>query len=616
MKKKVLVIEDVPALRDDIIYTLECMNFEVIGAANGIIGVQLAQQHLPDLIICDIMMPELDGYGVLQTLSQIEETATIPFIFLTAKADKSDIRQGMNLGADDYLIKPFTLDELTKAIAVRLTKQAVRKKVESKLRESETQFRQLAQREELLNRLTKQIRESLEIKTILNTTLTAIRHLLRIHRCSFLWYRADVETPYFEIIDESLDPDLTNIPNQNPLHEVVALGEVILRLNIFQSNDISTENQLDGASRYQLTSQGFSSILAVTIKLLSGKIGVIVCEHFYQTRVWNNNEVELLQAVGDQLAIAIDQAQLYAQSRFTAATAQIQTAQLEQALNKLQQTQSQLIQTEKMSSLGQMVAGVAHEINNPVNFIYGNVQYIRSYVKELIELLQLYQHDYPEPSPQIQEQAEEIDLNFIMEDFPKILDSMKMGADRIREIVLSLRNFSRLDEAEKKPVNIDEGIDNTLLILQNRLKANSNRPAIEVVKEYGELPRVDCYAGQLNQVFMNLLVNAIDALDDYSSKRSPQENKETPSEIKIRTEFLAPECVIIAIKDNGPGMNENVKKRLFDPFFTTKPVGQGTGLGLSISYQIVVEKHGGKIECISSPGQGTEFSIVIPVGQQ
>ncbi|MBD2310577.1 PAS domain-containing protein [Desertifilum sp. FACHB-1129] len=289
---------------------------------------------------------------------------------------------------------------------------------------------------------------------------------------------------------------------------------------------------------------------------------------------------------------------------------------IQKALEELQQTQAQLIQSEKMSSLGQLVAGVAHEINNPVNFIYGNLAPAREYTSDLLELLHSYQTTYPNPSPEILDQIEEIDLEFLIEDLPRLLSSMEVGADRIRQIVLSLRNFSRLDEAEMKAVDIHEGIDSTLLILQNRLKFKADRPAIAILKDYSRLPRIECYAGQLNQVFMNILTNAIDALEEYNKQRSLAEIQANPSTIQITTHHLLETArVAISIKDNGPGMSESVRSRLFNPFFTTKPVGQGTGLGLAISHQIIVEKHGGSLQCTSQLGQGSEFRIEIPLRQ-
>ncbi len=295
---------------------------------------------------------------------------------------------------------------------------------------------------------------------------------------------------------------------------------------------------------------------------------------------------------------------------------QERTNELELALHNLQKTQAQLIQTEKMSSLGQMVAGVAHEINNPVSFVYGNLTYANQYTQDLLNLVSLYQQHDPNPAQEIQEQIAAIDLDFLIEDLPKILSSMKVGAERISQIVLTLRNFSRLDEAQMKQVDIHEGIDSTLLILQHLLKAHGKHPSIEVIKEYGTLPLVQCYAGQLNQVFMNILANAIDALNSYNTQRSPSEIQSNPSTIRIRTEMLGSDYVTVRIADNGSGMTEEVRGKLFDPFFTTKPVGKGTGLGLSISYQIVVEKHGGVLKCVSQPGQGAEFWIEIPVVQK
>lgn len=304
------------------------------------------------------------------------------------------------------------------------------------------------------------------------------------------------------------------------------------------------------------------------------------------------------------------------QKESLAFTATAQAAQLETTLRDLQKTQAQLIQTEKMSSLGQLVAGVAHEINNPVNFIYGNLTHVSDYTQDLLHLIELYQRSYPKPDPAIETYMDEMDMEFLTEDLPKTLTSMRVGADRIRQIVLTLRNFSRLDEADMKPVNIHDGIDSTLLILQNRLKARSDHPSIQVIKQYGDLPEVECYAGQLNQVFMNLINNAVDALYQRDEQRTAKEMVENPSTITLSTRLIDPTWVAICIKDNGSGMTESVRERLFDPFFTTKPVGHGTGLGLSISYQIVVDKHGGKLKCVSAPERGAEFWIMIPISQR
>ncbi|MCL1464974.1 ATP-binding protein [Argonema galeatum] len=285
-----------------------------------------------------------------------------------------------------------------------------------------------------------------------------------------------------------------------------------------------------------------------------------------------------------------------------------QAAELEQTLHALQKTQTQLIQTEKMSSLGQLVAGVAHEINNPVTCIYSNLPHANQYIEDLLNLVKLYAKHYPEPHEEIEDKAEAIDLEFLREDLPKIMSAMHQGSERIREIILSLRNFSRMDEKQMKPVDIHQGIDSTLLILHHRIKGTAGYPEIQIIKEYGKVPPVNCYLGQVNQVFMNLLSNAIDALEMGTGK-----NNQFPiPTIWISTEVVD-DFVRIHIADNGPGMTEETHRNMFEPFFTTKPAGKGTGLGLSISCQIVEEKHGGKLECTSTPGQGTEFTIEIPI---
>ena len=291
------------------------------------------------------------------------------------------------------------------------------------------------------------------------------------------------------------------------------------------------------------------------------------------------------------------------------------TSELKTALQQVQQSQVQLVQSEKMAVLGQLVAGIAHEINNPVNFILGNLDYTKEYTKSLLGFVQLYQKHYPNPVAEIQDHAKELDLEFLQEDLLKILDSMKMGTDRICEIVRSLRNFSHVDEAERKAVDIHEGIKSTLLILQHRLKSNSEHPAIQVIQEYGQLPLIECYAGSLNQVFMNILANAIDALEEFSAKHTYQENQKNPRQIIIRTSIIDSQVVQIAIADNGAGIPEEIQQRIFDPFFTTKPVGKGTGMGMSISYQIITKKHHGKLLCNSTLNKGAEFIIQIPLRQ-
>ncbi|MGL5081090.1 MAG: sensor histidine kinase [Microcoleaceae cyanobacterium] len=323
-----------------------------------------------------------------------------------------------------------------------------------------------------------------------------------------------------------------------------------------------------------------------------------------------NQLIHSVKQLLQQQQVAKEQLETYSQSL------ESKIVERNQLLEELQRAQVQMVQSEKMSALGQMVAGIAHEINNPVNFIHGNLTHIQEYTDNLLDFVQLYQDHYPDPGPEIEAGAEELDIEFIQADLSKVLDSMKMGTGRIRQIVLSLRNFSRLDEADFKAVDLHEGIDSTLLILQHRLKETSDHPAIQVRREYGSLPPVECYPSQLNQALMNILVNATDALEEANAKRTNQQIKEDPSQIRIQTSRIDENWVKIVISDNGVGIPELVRQRIFDPFFTTKAIGKGTGLGMSISHQIVVEKHGGTLECCSVQGKGTEFILKIPIQQQ
>ncbi|MBW4634435.1 MAG: AAA family ATPase [Iphinoe sp. HA4291-MV1] len=392
------------------------------------------------------------------------------------------------------------------------------------------------------------------------------------------------------------------------------------------------------------------SLLCIPIINQGKLLGILYLENNLATAAFTRDRVELLKLITTQAAISLENAILYQNlsqanerleeySRTLEAKVDQRTQELyeknqrlKQALEELQNTQIQLIQSEKMSSLGQMAAGIAHEINNPINFIHGNVVHANEYVKDLLDLIAVYQHEYPNPSPQVHRKAFEIDLDFLVTDLPKLLDSMNVGTTRVRNIILGLRNFSHLDQAEMKPVDIHEGLDNTLMILQHRLKGKDKYPEIEIIKEYGQLPKISCYAGQLNQVFMNILCNAIDALQELfvnnhtlrksslSASTSYDEDKgqtkKDKGQIRIRTELTNSSTVRIQIADNGPGMTQEVRQKIFDPFFTTKPIGSGTGLGLSISYQIVVDKHKGQLTCHSTPGQGTEFIVEIPTKQK
>ncbi|MEG4809335.1 GAF domain-containing protein [Microcoleus sp. F8-D3] len=521
--------------------------------------------------------------------------------------------------------------------------QTLNANLERQVLERTAQLQKSLDFSKVLTRVRDQIRSTLDLKTILQTIVREVRVLLDTDRTVIYQFVAGEQG---EVVVEAVRGQWQSILGIKSPQECFPEGsDCFYRAGRVRAiNDIYTDD-LTPCHRKFLENLQVRASLIVPIGKDSQIWGLLIAHECCGPRVWQTAEQELLQNLATHAAIAIHQAELYQESLNAAAADRAKAEQLAKTLTELHNTQAQLIQTEKMSSLGQLVAGVAHEINNPVNFIYGNLSHASDYTADLLCLVELYRQHYPNPDPEISERSEAIDIEFLLEDLPKILGSMKVGVDRIRQLVVSLRNFSRSDQTEKKAVDIHEGIENTLLILQHRIKAKSDRSTVEIIKEYGNLPLVECYASSLNQVFMNLIGNALDALEmgqrervinlsfkaasaaatHLSSQKLAVESGDitTTTEclipdlaspcIRIRTELIDEKTVGICIADNGHGIPKELISHIFNPFFTTKPVGRGTGLGLSISYQIVVEKHQGVLKCVSVPGQGTEFWIEIPL---
>lgn len=448
-----LVVDDSPTNTQVLSELLERAGFKVLVARNGESALQQVVHCSPDLILLDVMMPKIDGFETCRRLQSDVSTSDIPVIFMTALNDPIDRVKGLNLGAVDYITKPFQPEEILARVQVHLK----------------------------LHSLTKTLAE------------------------------------------------------QN-------------RLLIKENEErIAAEQALQGLTQ--------------------------------------------------ELERRVEQ----------------RTAELSQALADLQQAQVQMVQQEKLSTLGELVAGVAHEINNPVGYIAGNLKHAQTYVQDLIDIVQLYQRYCPYLSARVAKKLETIDLDYLIEDLPKLLASTHEGTNRIRNISTSLRTFSRLDNDAKVAFNIHDGIKSTLMILRHRLSANEQRPAIEIIKNYGDVPDVICYPGQLSQVFMNIIANAIEALEDSNQGQSYDDLQDNPNTITITTGVIENQQVRIRFHDNGPGIPEPVKSRIFDHLFTTKAVGKGTGLGLSICRQIVEDKHSGTLACLSQPGQGAEFVVTLPI---
>ncbi|MDZ8185002.1 MAG: AAA family ATPase [Nostoc sp. ChiSLP02] len=467
--------------------------------------------------------------------------------------------------------------------------------------------RSLAQ-EQTLFKVVTQIRESLDLEAIFCAVTQNIRRIFNADRVGIYQFHLESGYKYGEFIAEDVLPEFTS-----------GLA-VKIQDNCFGENyatlykkgrycaiaDIETANVLE-CHRLLLAQFQIKASLVVPIMQDDELWGLLCIHQCNQPRHWQTSEIQFAWQIAVQMGLALKQTQLLIKTRQ-------QATELEQTLQHLQETQLQLVQNEKMSALGNLVAGVAHEINNPASFIGGNLDPAEDYIQDLFDLIDLYQEKLPNPDLDLQAKIAAIDLEYLREDLPKLIESMKLGVNRISEISTSLRTFSRADRDYKVPFNLHEGIDSTILILKHRLKPNQNRPEIKIVKDYGDLPLVQCFAGQLNQVFMNLLANAIDALEESNAGRSFANIQANPNQITIQTRAAEDgEHVLIRIADNGVGMSEEVKHKIFDYLFTTKPVGKGTGLGLAIVRQIVVERHGGTLKVDSVLGKGTEFTIVLPV---
>jgi two-component system NtrC family sensor kinase len=489
---------------------------------------------------------------------------------------------------------------------------------------------QLLMEQRALLRIVSKVRQSLDFGEICQTTTDEVRRLLAADRVAIYRFNPDWSGNF---LYESADAQWISLIESQHHSPLISKNVSECSVKLLETvNTADTYLQLSEGGEFahgevfricpDIYKAGFSDCYIEVLESYQARSYAIVAIYIgpklwgllaaYQNsepRVWQEASVQFLLNIAEHLGIALKQAE-------SVQAIEQQSDELRRTLTQLKQSQLQLIQNEKMAVLGQLVAGVAHEINNPVNFIHGNLSHVQTYVEELLSLVSFYQQRYPDLEAEVEATTEGIDLEFIQTDLPKTLGSMKLGTNRIREIVLSLRNFSRIDEAEFKAVDIHEGINSTLMILGNRLHAKSDRPEIEIVKNYGNLPQVECYPGQLNQVFMHILTNAIDTLADHHQQQMESKALTRILQIKIRTSVIDRNWVEIAVSDNGLGIPDDVKANIFNPFFTTKTVGKGIGMGMSISHQIVTEGHGGKLICISTPGEGTTFSIQIPCCQQ
>ncbi len=550
----ILIVDDLPENLQLLSDALLQLGYTVRSVTSGRMAMKTVQVKRPDVILLDVKMPEMDGYQVCTLLKQNENFSSIPVIFISALDDVFDKVTAFKSGGIDYITKPFQIEE----VVARLENQLIIQRQQWLLEQEITRRRET---EEAL------YQSRALLASVLNSSLDGVAAMEAVRDRT----TGDIEDFRCLVANPVIARALGNRREDT-------IGKLLVKKLLSNLDPKLFDRFVNIVETGETLQQDFYY-----------KSGLSSWFHFVAVKL------------GDGFAITIRDITARKKAEFKL---QQQAESLELTLHELKRTQAQLIQTEKMSSIGNMVAGVAHEINNPVNFIHGNLKPASEYFQDLLNLVKLYQEQFPEPPTKIKAQIEAINLDFLQKDLLKLLNSMRVGTDRIREIVLSLRNFSRHDESECKRVNIHQGIDSTLMILQHRLKGTLEHPEILVVKDYGELPQIECYSGQLNQVFMNLLSNAIDSV-------STQCLLGKQGQIKIKTQLLNTNRISIKISDNGLGIAQDIQSQLFDPFFTTKPVGKGTGLGLFICHQIVVNKHGGDLYCHSTLGQGAEFVVEI-----
>lgn len=613
-----LVVDDTPDNLRLLSTMLEEQGYKVRKVINGALALRTVSQAPPDLILLDIDMPQMNGYEVCQQLKSDPKIATIPVIFLSALDDTSDKVKAFSVGGVDYITKPFQVAEVLarvqnqlriRALSKQLFEQniqlqqeiQIRRQAEAALLESAVKLRE--QNRILVELARNPALNQGNLKVAIKEIIKATASNLKVERVSVWFFDATItKLQCFNLFELEFNRNSSGI--ELPLIDYPIYLNALINNQTLVIEDCLNDPRVTELAEVYLIPFNITSTIDEPIRLKGKTVGVLCIEQVNNIHHWTPEDQNFARSIADLVSLALE-----AQERQRAETREREkTLALELTLDELKKTQAQLIQTEKMSSLGQIVAGVAHEINNPVSFIYGNLTPARQYLKDLIQLIEAYQKYYPNPAPEIQELAAEIDLKFLIDDWQNLMHSIQVGAERIQEIVRSLQVFSKQTKLELKAVDIHDGINNMLLILQHRLRSEIEGAEIQVIKNYSQLPKVTCYPSQLNQVFMNLFNNAIDALENQPPPRIITiDTKISPTDANL------PKFVTISIADNGVGINQEIQEKIFDPFYTTKKVGSGTGLGLSISYEIIVEKHHGKLYCISNSGQGTECIIEIPI---